>query len=510
MERKKILIGMIGGLAATSLILSSALVAEGDSANPTRAEALAGVSAARTYVQQHPGDTGETEALAGADALSGYITSHVDPTTPPPTTTSPPATSPFPQNVTAVAGANKVTLSWTAPTEGTPTGYIYGRGGTDSTGTGPWTSDVQSASLRSVVLDKLVNGTPYTVFVEAVYSSGNKRVTLTATPGSTVTTPPTTTTPPPTTTTPPTSGRASGLPWSSGSNPQSQDKANVTAFSAARGAQVDNITLHPPRNSWSTLSDPQWVANGLPSNFVASRDDLVMSVPLFPGNMSVSNTGSAAQWKAFANMVESFDPNAIIRLGWEMNGSWWPWNLNSSNQTQWRASFRQAVGWMKASDGAPGLQIAWNPNKGNDQTSGCTSTSCQRASFQNLKDIIQIYGIDSYDAYPADKTSSARSEHLAILNEGYNYAIANGKKFAVPEWGIACNTSGCQWQGNAGGDNPQYIHDYMTWFDTHTAGLAFESYFDEPDAYIRSALYRNAVGAAAGAQYQADIQVMKN
>lgn len=298
------------------------------------------------------------------------------------------------------------------------------------------------------------------------------------------------------------STRASALPWSSGVAPQSQTTARADQFASFRGAAVDNVVLFPPRDNWSTLSDPAWIAAGLPTGFNATRDDLVMTIPLWPGSNSVSSTGTQAQWQNLANVIKAKDPNAYIRLGWEMNLPNWYFNLNSSNRTAWQNAFVQAVQWMKAV--APNLRIVWNPNKGADQTSGCSS--CSRDVFQAVKSYVDVYGIDSYDSWPPDNNAANRSTHLnSLLGESLTYAKNNGKKFAVPEWGIACNTAGCQWQGNAGGDNPQYIHDYLGFFAGHAADLAFESYFDEPSSYIRSALSTAPIGPNAPAAYRSDI-----
>jgi hypothetical protein len=309
--------------------------------------------------------------------------------------------------------------------------------------------------------------------------------------------------PSPSTSSPPPSGTyLSGLPWNSGVNPQSQTAERVTQFQNFRAATVDNITLFPPRDNWSTVSDPAWMAAGLPAGFNAAKQDLVMTVPLWPGSNSVGNTGTQAQWQTLANNIKAKDANAYVRLGWEMNLPNWYFNLNSGNRSQWQAAFIQAVQWMKAV--APQLRIVWNPNKGADQTSGCNASNpCSRQVFQAVKSYVDVYGIDSYDSWPPDNTAANRNVHLNdLLGESLAYAKANGKKFAVPEWGVACNTSGCQWAGNAGGDNPQYITDYLGFFNSHAADLAFESYFDEPDVYIRSALSVTPIGPNAPAKYK--------
>jgi hypothetical protein len=314
---------------------------------------------------------------------------------------------------------------------------------------------------------------------------------------------------------PPATGRVSGLPWNSGVGAQPQTTARANEFATYRNAKVDNVVLFPPRDNWSTLSDPAWITAGLPTGFDPAKQDLVMTIPLWPGSNSVGNTGTQAQWQNLANVIKARDSNAFIRLGWEMNlpSSYWMigdgtkndynGNLIPNNKVQWQASFIQAAQWIKAA--APSLRIVWNPNFGGDQT----CTNCARPVFQAVKNLVDVYGVDSYDAWNPDLGSSGTTEHLARLTDTRDYAAANGKKWAVPEWGLGCNTSGCQWAGHAGGDNPQYVHDYLTFFRNNASNLAFESYFDEPASYIRSALSTTPIGPNAPAKYKADIAAYK-
>jgi len=522
MERKQILWTGVGGLAAVSLLLSTALVAQGDSVNPTRAEALAGVTAAKTYVQQHPGDTGEAEALAGADSLNSYINGHIDPTPPPttvPPTTTAPAASPLPANVTAVPAANKITLSWSAPTGYSPTGYIYGRSGTDNTGTGPWTSTAQSSALRSVVLDKLIDGQTYTVFVEAVYASGNQRVSRTVVAGVPATTaPPTTTVPPtviptttaapttaPPTTTPPVTGnRPSGLAWSSGvwSN---GDRTMVSRFKTeVRGGRgLDNLLVYTWRNNFANQNLPsQWKAE-LPADFNPATQDLVLGVTTW---MADGTYLTNAQAKTLGTSVCGVDSNAIVRLDWEMNlddgagdnGA----ELTSSNFSAWTARFNTVALGLKST--CPGIRIDYNPNHGADQTPGCNtspvSTQCSRRAFQAVKANVDIFGIDRYDSYnPVTASGSGWSSHLSGFNEldeSRTYALANGKKWSVPEWGL--------WTGGPGGnDDPEYIKRYIAYFVAHSGDMAYETYFNEPNPYIISDLVDHNPNSRA--QYKASI-----
>lgn len=505
MDRRKILVGAVSSAAIAGLFLSTALGASGDSNSPTKAEALAGVSAAKTYVEQHPGDAGEDDALDGAEALKDYITGFVEPTTPPTTT---PSTSAFPQSVTAVPASNKITLSWQAPTSGTPTGYIYGRNGTDNTGTGPWTSPAQPASLRTVVLDKLVNGTAYTVFVEAVYASGNKRVSLTATAGASSTTPPPTTTVPPTTvppttvppttvpptTTPPPAGnRASGMPWSDGVWAE-HDAGEASAFASWRGAAVDNVAAFTSRENWNAQLGTWWL-NSIPSSFVKSRDDFVLGVPLWTDDGAA---GTDAQWRQLADAVYGADPEAYVRLGWEFNCCF----SRATNVSAWRAQYSRAYTLMK--DQHPTLRIGFNPNEG-ISTNGVSGDP----SALYVEGKADWIGIDAYDWWPAYNSAANIQNHFTKQwgwNYWYDFAVSKGVPFALPEWGVYSGSSA------SGGDNPQYMNAVYNWLkskhDARPGSIGFVTYFNETASYCGCAIYPTTRNPNAAAAYRAQIQAL--
>jgi hypothetical protein len=118
-----------------------------------------------------------------------------------------------------------------------------------------------------------------------------------------------------------------------------------------------------------------------------------------------------------------------------------------------------------------------------------------------LKNVIDIFGVDSYDSWPPVTASgSGWNAHLTQnngLDESRQYALANGKKWSLPEWGL-------QNGPNGGGDDPEYIKRYIGYFKAHAEDMAYETYFDEPNSYINSdlldsnpnsrAAYRTAIG----------------
>lgn len=432
--------------------------------NPTQQEALDGLETARLYIEQHP------------DAPL--------PTTPPATTTAPPTTAPpstDPADFSATAGDQKIVLSWAAPLSGTPIGYIYGRDGVDNTGYGAYTSPVQPVDTTTKTLDKLINGTAYTVFVEAVYPTGNKRVSLVRTPQAAATTPPATTSPP--------GGRPSGLAWSSGVWAH-EDRVRTQRFitEVRGGLQADNLLVYTWRNSVASQINAQMYRDHLPVSFNPTTQDLVLAVTTWTADGA---SMTQAQGQQLGVALCSVDSTPIVRLDWEMNLNDGAGNngavLTAANYTGWVARFRAVATGIKA--GCPATLIDFNPNHGADQTPGCNtspaSTQCSRRAFQAVKDLVDIFGIDRYDSWPPVTASgSGWSSHLNghnQLDESRTYALANGKKWSLPEWGL--------WTGaNGGGDDPNYIQLYIAYLAAHAEDLAYETYFNDPNSYIISDL----------------------
>lgn len=486
-----------GGIAATAgvVLLATLSATAAPVTNPTQADAQDAITTLQNYVAAHP---------------------DVTPTPTPTPTVSPtasptPTQAPAPVTVTAVTSSGQVVVNWTytAPAGKTLSNFTVGRDGTDSTGSGPW-STTDPATARSRTFDKLVNGTAYHFTVTANYSDGTSSapVSVTATPN------PSTASPTPTSsvtpTTPAGGTRPSGLAWNSGVWANgSGSRADSFTTTVRGGRALDNFLVYTTRDSQGAQNNATSWRGGLPASFNGVNQDLVLAVTTWTSDGAFM---TSAQAQAIGTSVCSLDASPIIRLDWEMNlpdgaGS----NgaaLTSANYTAWVARFRAAATGIKAT--CSGAKIDFNPNKGADQTSGCggaVANWCSRRAFQELKTVVDIFGIDTYDSYPPVTSSNSgwntRLTGTGELEESRAYAVANGKKFSVPEWGVACNGSGCQWQGNAGGDDPTYIHQMLGYFNSHAGDMAYDTYFDETASYIVSDLITNNPNSRA--QYRSDI-----
>jgi hypothetical protein len=118
-------------------------------------------------------------------------------------------------------------------------------------------------------------------------------------------------------------------------------------------------------------------------------------------------------------------------------------------------------------------------------------------------DVVDVIGVDHYDHYQLIAPNHQRFERAlrpdraAGLQDVVDFARARGKQFAVPEWGLTARNK------DGGGDNPYFVYAMYRWFAANADGLAFENYFNEPDAYLGSSIWDQVQNPKASAEYRA-------
>ncbi|MEV8504541.1 hypothetical protein AB0368_06870 [Actinoplanes sp. NPDC051475] len=281
--------------------------------------------------------------------------------------------------------------------------------------------------------------------------------------------------------------RASGLPWSDGGY-FAHDSAQADAFAAWRGRPVDNIVAFTHRQTWPALLEPWWTTS-LPAGFDASRDDFILSVPLWTDD---GDAGSDAQWTQLATATTAVDPDAFMRVGWEMNCCF----SLATDQDAWRTQFTRAATLLKAA--APELQIVFNPNEGASSNNTVTDPS-----VLFVDGLIDIVAIDAYDWYPAYTDEASWAQHRDKQfgwNHWYDFARSKNLPFAVAEFGVSAAST------DTGGDNPAYFQHAYGWLmekaTTTPGSIAFVSIFNEPAEYCLCQLYPTTANPAAGERYR--------
>jgi hypothetical protein len=182
--------------------------------------------------------------------------------------------------------------------------------------------------------------------------------------------------------------------------------------------------------------------------------------------------------------------SAIIRLGWEANGSGFPWKIRE-NVSEYKTCFQRQVRLLRSV--APGLQIDWTMRKATEGRHGAHM-------LYPGDQFVDIIGVNYYDWWPAARTqrdwdaaySSTYQGGPRGLGTWLAFARSRGKKLSVPEWGVATGAG-------AGGDNPFYVQKMHETFRRNASSIAYEGYFNCGD---RHRLYPNTLFPRSSAAYR--------
>jgi hypothetical protein len=205
---------------------------------------------------------------------------------------------------------------------------------------------------------------------------------------------------------------------------------------------------------------------------------VVLGVPILPGGsggtLAAGATGAYNQYFAILaqTLVNDGASNAILRLGWEFNGSWYPWSVASNTDAQNFAAFwRQIVDTMRA---VPGQQFKflWNPNGG-----GSSDWNLELAYPGSA--YVDYIGTDIYDQYWGTSPTPQAAWSNAVnqtwgLNWLVSFAAAQGRPIAVPEWSVDFRSD-----GHGMGDDPNFINQFANWIAANN--VAFTCIFSYND-----------------------------
>lgn len=244
------------------------------------------------------------------------------------------------------------------------------------------------------------------------------------------------------------------------------DPAAVAAFERWRGAEVDYVLDFVAGESWGTIGNPSWVAN----RWAGSGYTVVYSVPMLPpGPFSLAD-GAAGRydqhWRNFGRtMVAADQGDAILRLGWEMNGHFFPWAA-PGKERHFAAYFRRIVDQLRAVPGTD-FRFDWAPLAGSQQ--GDVEAMYPGDGH------VDFIGLDAYDlAHGRGDNAEERWETTRTQRYGLewqrDFARRRGKPMSIPEWGVTG-----QWK-DAFGDNPDYIRRMLHWIESND--YAYALYFE--------------------------------
>jgi hypothetical protein len=173
------------------------------------------------------------------------------------------------------------------------------------------------------------------------------------------------------------------------------------------------------------------------------------------------------------NLVAAGQAGSTIRLGWEMNGDWFPWGTNAGSAADFVGAFQHVVNAMR-SVGGQQFRFEWNPTRGGNIDLG---------TYYPGDAYVDWVGLDVYDTewgtYPG---AQAEFDHLRTQQFGLDwlsqFAAQHGKAIALPEWGLGWGPSNnggpvsAPNQQVSGGDNPTFVHDMAQWVGANNVANA--------------------------------------
>jgi len=238
-----------------------------------------------------------------------------------------------------------------------------------------------------------------------------------------------------------------------------------------------------PSGYYGGMGTPGWLHACNPNRNVE------WAIPLTQWGTPLSQVAAGQYDYYFAHAaaaIAAYQPYAIIRPGWEMNGSWFPWGAGvSGSAADFVAAFQHVVGIFRAA--SPNFRIDW-----------CVAMSSPgeppTTNFWPGPQYVDIVGMDFYDAwnpgYPLTPANEQQGwndyQNIAYgLNWQVSFAAANQKPLSFPEWGLGV------------GDNPLFINYMAAWIATHN--VAYADYWDVNAGFTSELYPTTGLSQSAGA-----------
>lgn len=267
----------------------------------------------------------------------------------------------------------------------------------------------------------------------------------------------------------------------------SSNPSGVTAFRDWLRRPITRVLDYFTFQTWAEIEEPVQI-----SGWQGRGYQMVYSVPMLPQSGGTLAQGAAGQHnihfrRLAQRLVAAGQGNAVIRLGWEFNGFWYPWTaMNDPNS--FILYWRQIVSTMRATPGAK-FTFDWCT------VLGPASIAADRAYPGDA--YVDVIGMSVFDQdwYPGWQDPVLRWGNLLTLPFGLQwqrgFAQARGKQIAVDEWAVTIRPD-----GHGGGDNPYYIERMFEWLNAPDVlpdgrprvawGLYFESQSSESEHRLLS------------------------
>jgi hypothetical protein len=248
--------------------------------------------------------------------------------------------------------------------------------------------------------------------------------------------------------------------------------SGIARFASATGTHPTMASDYLDRvDGWAAMDN-----GGGEGGWAGSGYRLVLGVPILPGVGTLAQGATGAYNQYFTtlaqNLVAQGEGNAILRLGWEFTGNWYPWSVTSPGDAANFVSFwQQIVTTMRAVPGAQ-FSFLWNPN-------GASPTSYTPDAAYPGNAYVDYIGTDVYDEYWGSP-QTPQGSWANVVNESWglswlaSFAASHGKPIAFPEWSVCVRSD-----GHGLGDDPYFINQFANWIASNN--VAFTNIFSFND-----------------------------
>jgi hypothetical protein len=262
------------------------------------------------------------------------------------------------------------------------------------------------------------------------------------------------------------------------------DPDGIAAFDAATHTQTPIASDYLQNyNGWNGLdgADGQlsWMFAG---GWTGTPYTLSLGVPIIPRDPNGNSLGTLAAGAAgnynaiFTTLAQTLiaagESNAYLRLGYEFDGTGSAWAADTpTDEANFARYFQQIVTTMRAVPGAH-FRFVWNPDANAFIDPGYNVALAYPGNAY-----VDDIGIDAYDkTWISDPTPATEWSQTTLPNitAAEQFAAAQGKPLAVPEWGLVGTID------DAHGllDDPSFVNNFTAWMKNPANHVDYESYFN--------------------------------
>ena len=248
--------------------------------------------------------------------------------------------------------------------------------------------------------------------------------------------------------------------------------AQLPTFEKFIGRKADRVVDFLDLRSWRVMRESAMWTFDCWKNQPAA---LTISVPMLPkdGTSTLKAGADGAYDGVFREVarlaVESGRPDAVMRIGWEFNGEWYPWSSQRDPIT-FIAYWRRIVTVMRSISGQR-FRFEW------------CFTLADRLGDPSVAypgdDVVDIVSADVYNQTWKRGLDDPVRRWASILDGQFglkwhrDFALDHGKPIAFPEWGTGTRPDGHGW-----GDDPVFINGMADWIEA--VNPLYQAYWDYP------------------------------